>query len=226
MDLLAKILATQRAICLSGICGLNNFMPLTVKASVTWAEARMDARRACPSADEEAGPREEVALALFDQTADDFGSPPSAARVLSLAEQRESPATEAVQEAEAGDDDADGSEELEEEQRHFSVTSLKAAGNDEFTDRAQAEEADTRSREDHPAPSRKESRGAIRQMPGALQRFLAQRHDRAGRVLPLPCAPYAPVAAEWGGVTPSAWWPRGHVRFRCLGLETTVSSGR
>ncbi|MET8013968.1 helix-turn-helix domain-containing protein [Streptomyces sp. NPDC005271] len=56
--------------------------------------------------------REQVALDLPEQQADEVSSLPSVARVLSLPEQPASPAIEAVQEAEACDDDTDGLEEL------------------------------------------------------------------------------------------------------------------
>jgi hypothetical protein len=74
--------------------------------------------------------REQVALDLPEQTADEVSSLPSVARVLSLPEQQASPAIEAVQEAEAGDDDADGLEELEEE-LDFYATALKDIDDDE-----------------------------------------------------------------------------------------------
>ncbi|MFJ4007667.1 hypothetical protein ACIPWL_30040 [Streptomyces sp. NPDC090023] len=68
--------------------------------------------------------REQVALDLPQQQADDVSSLPSVARVLSLPEQPVPPAIEAVQEPEAGDADADGLEELEEE-LDFYATALK-----------------------------------------------------------------------------------------------------
>ncbi|MEW2636546.1 transposase, partial [Streptomyces sp. NPDC048389] len=76
--------------------------------------------------------REQVALDLPEQPADDVTSLPSVARVLSLPEQPAPPAIEAVQdqEPEAGDDDADGLEELEEE-LDFYATALKDIDDDE-----------------------------------------------------------------------------------------------
>ncbi len=76
--------------------------------------------------------REQVALDLPEQPADDVSSLPSVARVLSLPEQPASPAIEAVQDQqpEAGDDDADGLEELEEE-LDFYATALKDIDDDE-----------------------------------------------------------------------------------------------
>jgi transposase InsO family protein len=76
--------------------------------------------------------REQVALDLPEQPAGDVNSLPSVARVLSLPEQPEPPAIVAAQnqESEAGDDDADGLEELEEE-LDFYATALKDIDDDE-----------------------------------------------------------------------------------------------
>lgn len=68
--------------------------------------------------------REQVALDLPEQPTDDVRSLPSVARVLSLPEQSAPPAIEVAREPEAGDDDADGLEELEEE-LDFYATALK-----------------------------------------------------------------------------------------------------
>jgi hypothetical protein len=76
--------------------------------------------------------REQVALELPEPPADDVSSLPSVARVLSLPEQPAPPAIEAVQDQqpEAGDDDVDGLEELEEE-LDFYATALKDIDDDE-----------------------------------------------------------------------------------------------
>ena len=68
--------------------------------------------------------REQAALDLPETQTEDVRSLPSVARVLSLPEQPAPPAIEAAQEPEAGDDDADGLEELEEE-LDFYATALK-----------------------------------------------------------------------------------------------------
>ncbi|MFI6948991.1 helix-turn-helix domain-containing protein [Streptomyces sp. NPDC050422] len=76
--------------------------------------------------------REQTALDLPGTPADDVRSLPSVARVLSLPEQLAPPPIETVQdrEPEAGDDDADGLEELEEE-LDFYATALKDIDDDE-----------------------------------------------------------------------------------------------
>ncbi|MCX4607725.1 MULTISPECIES: helix-turn-helix domain-containing protein [Streptomyces] len=74
--------------------------------------------------------REQAALDLPEQQADTVSSLPSVARVLSLPEQPTPPAIETVQDLEAGDDDADGLEELEEE-LGFYATALKDIDDDE-----------------------------------------------------------------------------------------------
>ncbi|MEV5202396.1 transposase [Streptomyces sp. NPDC053720] len=75
--------------------------------------------------------REQVAIELPEQSADDVRSLPSVARVLSMPEEPERPALEASadQEAEMGDDDADGIEELQDE-LDFYATALKDADDD------------------------------------------------------------------------------------------------
>ncbi|MFJ5224265.1 helix-turn-helix domain-containing protein [Streptomyces sp. NPDC088400] len=74
--------------------------------------------------------REQAALELPKPQADAVSSLPSVARVLSLPEQSAPPAIETAQEPEAGDDDADGLEELDEE-LDFYATALKDIDDDE-----------------------------------------------------------------------------------------------
>ncbi|MER5357318.1 helix-turn-helix domain-containing protein [Streptomyces sp. NPDC002785] len=74
--------------------------------------------------------REQAALELPKPQADAVSSLPSVARVLSLPEQSAPPAIETAQEPEAGDDDADGLEELDEE-LDFYATALKDVDDDE-----------------------------------------------------------------------------------------------
>lgn len=74
--------------------------------------------------------REQAALELPEPHADAVSSLPSVARLLALPEQPAPPAIESSQDLEAGDDDADGLEELGEE-LDFYATALKDIDDDE-----------------------------------------------------------------------------------------------